>query len=61
MPQTHQGAMNRLARKAGIPLSLFLAKQAAGLKWCYACQCWKPVRQFGQDRTRWDGLTPLCN
>lgn len=60
MPQTRLGAARVNARRCGIKLDDYLARQARGLKWCYRCLAWKPVGEFGGDRSRGDGRDPLC-
>jgi hypothetical protein len=60
MAQTKEGALKARARKAGVSAEVCVSREAAGEKWCYACDTWKGVEAFGQDRSRYDGLTPRC-
>jgi hypothetical protein len=61
MTQTSAGAIKALSNKSGIPLPVFIERISQGLKWCYKCEDFHPVDEFGNDSSRYDGLTPLCS
>lgn len=61
MAQTHEGALQVCARKAGLSVEDYVKRRNAGEKWCMACKEWHPVSEFGKDSSRYDGLVPLCN
>jgi 5-methylcytosine-specific restriction endonuclease McrA len=60
MAQTKLGAIKVRAKKLGMSVEEYRAKQDAGLKFCYSCEEWKPLTSFGKDVTRYDGLSPKC-
>ncbi len=48
------------ATRLGLSVEQYNALVAAGQKWCGGCKEWHPTSRFGQDRTRYDGLTSRC-
>lgn len=44
------GASKAAARKLGMPLDLYLAKRAAGERYCYNCKSWKQIECFYSPR-----------
>lgn len=60
MAQTHEGALKVAAAKAGIGVSDYLSKQAAGMKWCTGCKEWHRLDLFGKDVARFDGRAASC-
>lgn len=60
MAQTHIGAMKLSAKKAGLTLEQYLEHINSGEKLCMRCKTWKPISDFGHDRTRHDGLDCSC-
>lgn len=48
------------AKRAGVSLAEYRANVEAGLKFCWRCRAWKPVADFGVDRSRWDGRAARC-
>jgi hypothetical protein len=60
MSGTHEGAMVTVARKAGVSLSEYKRLRLLGDKWCMRCKRWHPEKEFGQDKSRYDGLDPSC-
>lgn len=60
MAQTKEGALKSSAKLAGMSVSDYLAKIADGYKRCTRCKTWKPVTEFGKDRTRPDGIDASC-
>lgn len=48
------------AAHLGITPAAYEALVAAGLKWCTGCRAWQPRADFSNDRSRRDGLDPLC-
>jgi hypothetical protein len=60
MSQTHKGAILRAASNAGVSIEEYQERFLLGLKRCSKCKSWKPVDQFGADRTRYDGKEVDC-
>lgn len=60
MAQTTEGAKKSRARRAGVSVVELVAKEAAGLKWCYKCKQFVPRAEFCSDCTRHDGLACVC-
>lgn len=60
MSQTPQGAALIAAKKAGLTLTEYLARRAAGLKRCTKCKTWREVALFNLDATRFDGRNAKC-
>ncbi len=60
MPGNAQGAIKTAAVRTGHTVVAYMAKVAAGLKWCTACKVWHPLAAFKRDRTRGDGLDANC-
>lgn len=54
------GALKTAAVRVGLSLHDYLSKISNGLKWCHGCRAWRPVENFGKDRTRGDGLSARC-
>jgi len=54
------GGLRRIASQNGLSLDEFVAREGAGLKWCYGCDAWHARPEFSADRTRRDGLSVLC-
>lgn len=44
------GASKAAARKLGMPLDLYIAKRAAGERYCYVCRSWKHLERFYSPR-----------
>lgn len=59
MAQTHEGAEKACANRLGIPLEDF-RKLNIENKWCRKCSTWRPRTEFDKDRSRGDGLCPVC-
>lgn len=55
-----------LARIAGPAARLkmtpeeYLAKKAAGMKWCWKCQAWQPIDDFHFSSSSPDGRHAVC-
>src|SRR6185369_2731812 len=60
MGQTIEGALKIAAKKTNTPLPEYLAKRAAGEKWCYLCRDWHSVSSFGKNKRKADGLDAAC-
>lgn len=60
MAQTKEGALKVSAKKAGLTLDEYKATLESGLKRCTRCKAWKPLSDFGNDRSRSDGLDASC-
>src|SRR5208337_5015918 len=60
MAQTIIGARKIAAKKVGITVAQYAAKQAKGMKWCVLCRSWHAVSMFGEDSSRRAGLVPSC-
>jgi len=60
MAGTKVGSMRRLANQNGMTLEAFLYRIASGEKWCYGCDAWHTSSEFFADRTRYDGVSPIC-
>jgi len=54
------GAIKTAAKKAGVSLDEYIAKVAAGLKYCWPCNSWHDKSVFNIDRSRGDGLAAIC-
>ncbi len=61
MAQSPEGALKVAAKRAGLDISEYLARRAAGLKKCAGCKEWLPVSAFNADSSRHDGLTARCH
>ena len=60
MSQTKDGALKTRAKWAGLTPGEYSRMEQAGLKRCTRCKEWKPVLDFGKDRTRPDGIDRSC-
>lgn len=60
MAQTKAGALKTSAQKAGLTVDEYQARLESGLKRCTRCKAWKPLTEFGRDRTRSDGHDASC-
>ena|SRR3990167_4822704 len=60
MAQTREGAIISAAKKSGISAVEYVRRSNAGRKWCVLCRKWHQRKDFGKDKTRWDGLFPSC-
>jgi hypothetical protein len=60
MVGTLLGAQKGAAKRLGITLAQWLAKRAAGLKWCWRCRAWRPEREFVADSNRVSGQRAEC-
>lgn len=49
------------ARQTGVTYPEYVARRAAGEKWCWVGRHWQPLHMFGFDRSRSDGLEARCN
>jgi hypothetical protein len=55
------GVWKGAARRTGAAdVHAYLARRDAGEKWCRGCRAWHDRAVFGVDRSRSDGLAPLC-
>lgn len=61
MAQTREGAIKTASNHIGITVNQYLANIQVGLKRCRKCKKWLPTNLFCKDRTRHDGLSPLCS
>lgn len=57
---TKSGAQKIASKHLGITLEQYRDRLANGEKWCSRCKSWKPLVEFGLDRTRGDGLDASC-
>jgi len=48
------------AKRRGLTTDEYLAKLNAGLKWCRACQDWRPLNTYNPSTSTHDGVRPLC-
>lgn len=60
MAQTTEGARKVAARRLGLTLAEYEARQAGGLKHCTKCKDWKSIASFNMDKSRRDGLAAKC-
>ena len=60
MTQTHEGAERSAAKKLGIPTEEYRRRVQAGDKHCGRCREWHQRTAFGEDSTRYDGLSSSC-
>jgi 5-methylcytosine-specific restriction endonuclease McrA len=58
---SRSGVIKQAARRIGVSLAEYEARQSAGFKWCTACKDWQSVRDFAKDRTRGDGRKSTCS
>jgi len=59
MAQTAEGALKINAKRHGMSVqALRLRLQTES--WCFRCLAWKPIADFGIDRTRSNGITRSC-
>lgn len=56
----HRIAIAIGAARLGISKADYRRHVAAGEKWCYACQRWQKVAEFGVRRSKQDGLNNIC-
>ena len=54
------GVYKVAAGRIGIGLDEYLENIKNGLKWCWKCESWKPISEFGIDRSRGDGHKSVC-
>lgn len=54
------GAIKAAARRLGISETDYVARTAAGLKWCTACSAWHALTMFPKDGSRGDGVSASC-
>ncbi len=54
------GSMKVAAKRIGIPYEKYIQLLDSGYKWCTKCHSWKPLKEFGCDSTRNDGLSAKC-
>lgn len=57
---SREGVLKTAANRTGLSLDAYLARCSAGEKWCTNCKTWHPRGEFGEDRTRTDGLASVC-
>jgi len=55
------GVRKASAKRVGVSLAEYEARNQAGDKWCHACTDWHPRADFGVDRHRSDGLSAVCS
>lgn len=60
MGGTRAGATRTAAKRIGISEADYVAKLAAGQKWCGGCSAWHQRDAFNADRSRTDGLSARC-
>lgn len=48
------------ATRIGLRPEWYAELRRQGLKWCVGCRCWHPNTAFSVERSRWDGLRPIC-
>ena len=60
MAQTQEGARKTAAKMAGVSIEEYYRLVDSGYKWCTKCKGWHPVAEFGNDRSRSDGLSSTC-
>jgi hypothetical protein len=60
MAQTQTGAFKIAAKRAGVAFEDYMARIAAGEKWCFRCRSFKPLHDFTVDRSRGDGRCAQC-
>lgn len=54
------GGYKQAAKRTGLTLEQWIAKRAAGQRWCFRCRGWQPSERFSRDRSRRGGLTSSC-
>lgn len=55
-----EGTLKVAARRTGLSVDEYTANVMRGLKWCIGCKAWHDRREFGADRSRYDGLAAKC-
>jgi len=48
------------AQRLGLAVDDYVARRAAGEKWCWRCASWQPLGAWGRNRTTADGLGSMC-
>lgn len=54
------GVFKGAAKRAGVSFEEYVQRADAGEKYCWKCTTWHPRSDFKVDRSRWDGLSPVC-
>ena len=57
---TYDGAIRCAAKRLGLSADDYVARRAAGLKYCWSCRKWISDQRFGLDAVRSDGLAGRC-
>jgi hypothetical protein len=62
-PETaeHSAAIRAAATRLGLTPAEYMTKKDTGLKWCRACQEWRPLADYNPSTSTGDGVRPLCN
>jgi len=60
MAQTHNGRILQFCNKHGLDYEFYKKQRKAGLKWCTGCKEWHAFKEFGKDKTRYDGFAAMC-
>jgi 5-methylcytosine-specific restriction endonuclease McrA len=55
------GVAKVTAARLGISLEDYQGRLVAGEKWCMRCDRWRPLGDFGADRSRGDGRASTCH
>ena len=55
-----RGSVVIAARRVGCSEETYVRNLVSGRKWCYLCKQWHARGQFGKERSRSDGLAPIC-
>lgn len=54
------GAIKTAAARVGVSVAEYERRRDNGEKWCRVCRNWHRSSAFNADRSRGDGLAPLC-
>ena len=56
----HSLGIRSAAARRGLTTDAYLAIVNAGLKWCRACQDWRPLADYKPSTSTRDGVRPTC-
>lgn len=54
------GVQRGAARRAGVTFTEYLRLRKQNLKYCWKCEDWHTLAEFGKDSSRADGLSSTC-
>lgn len=54
------GTYKSAAKKTGVSVDVWIAKQLSGQVWCYRCREWKEFAEVAKDKSRASGHQSIC-